>query len=255
MENATEALKMAFAVLVLAIAITVSIKVFSQARQTSDVVLRKADETLYYDYEQYTKSGKAGENRIVGMETLIPTLYKYSKENYRIVFQQGTYNASTGELKDVKPLEIYETTSNKDYWSKSYKGYEEEGKTVEGSYSYKLNNGGTDISVFDVTEEEGRNEPWTGSTITSENESTGNEYTKHLKSLLSGGHYDLMAYSEHSTKGTYIDYGGGTYNFFYQNKDKLDKLKFIEEIGKIKAEKKGNITTTKKVITYVLISN
>ena len=72
MENATHALIMAFSVMVLVIALTVSIVAFNNAKQTADIILYTKDETNYYEY-QGTR-GKQAENRIVGLETVIPTL-------------------------------------------------------------------------------------------------------------------------------------------------------------------------------------
>ena len=48
------------------------------------------DITWDYDYQDYTKKDRVYENRIVGLETIIPTLYKYNKENYRIELWNGT---------------------------------------------------------------------------------------------------------------------------------------------------------------------
>ena len=81
MENASEALKLAASVLVFVMAITVTIALFTQARETSEIVLQSSDVTSYYDYQDYTKKDRVYENRIVGLETIIPTLYKYNKEN------------------------------------------------------------------------------------------------------------------------------------------------------------------------------
>ena len=52
MENAVEALKMAFAMLVLVLALSVSIMSFSAARQTADFVLQSADPTATYEYNE-----------------------------------------------------------------------------------------------------------------------------------------------------------------------------------------------------------
>jgi len=78
MENASEALMMAFGVLIFVLALTVAMNSFNQVKSTSDVVLYRDDETNYYDYQGAT--GAASQNRIVGLETIIPTLYKYYKE-------------------------------------------------------------------------------------------------------------------------------------------------------------------------------
>lgn len=101
MENAVEALKMAFAMLVLVLALSVSIMSFSAARQTADFVLQSADPTATYEY-----NAEGQENRIVGLETVIPTLYKYSIENYSIVFKQASSKSSRyGNWKTIGALQ------------------------------------------------------------------------------------------------------------------------------------------------------
>ena len=80
MENATDALKMAFAVVVFVMALTIAVMMFSQLNQVSKLVVSSSDITKYYEY----KIAKDEEQtRIVGLETIIPTLYKYYKENYK----------------------------------------------------------------------------------------------------------------------------------------------------------------------------
>lgn len=112
MENATEALMMAFAVFVLIIALSTSIVYFSQARYTADAVLQSADETAYYEYEyEYTGSliDNKG-NRIVGVDTIMPTVYRY-KTDYIVVTIKDKHgneikvdsdnNADDVEFKDI----------------------------------------------------------------------------------------------------------------------------------------------------------
>ena len=85
MENAADALKMAVAFIVFAGAITVSLLVFGKARSTANDILYTKDKTNYYEYDE----GKATE-RIISAETIIPTLYRYYKENYRIEFYKSS---------------------------------------------------------------------------------------------------------------------------------------------------------------------
>ena len=102
MEDAAEALKMAFAVFVLIIGLGLAIHMFSETRQTVDVILQTTDETTYYSYE--TANSETSEYRIVGLETIIPTMYKYNKENYIIKFE-GVGNLytspKTGSHKEI----------------------------------------------------------------------------------------------------------------------------------------------------------
>lgn len=85
MENAAEALKMAGAVLLFMIALTVSIVAFGQARQTADTVMINMDrETAYIDGQLYYKL--EGTTRKVGLETIIPTLKRVFNEAYEVEF-------------------------------------------------------------------------------------------------------------------------------------------------------------------------
>ncbi len=152
MENATHAFFIAFAVMVLAIALTVSMVSFGKVRQTADLILYTKDETNYYEY--IGAIGKAAENRIVGLETIIPTLYKYYKENYTVVFKEGTYNYETGDITNWKYLPIYKTTANRN-WQPSYKTLMER--------KYGIDKTESEIFSFDLDEETLRHEPWTGS--------------------------------------------------------------------------------------------
>lgn len=86
MENAADALKMAGAVLLFVLAISVAIVSFGQARETADTILDYKDrETVYIDGNLYYKT--TGTERTVGLETIIPTIYRAYIENYKIVFE------------------------------------------------------------------------------------------------------------------------------------------------------------------------
>lgn len=83
MENAVDALKVAFGVFVFAIAITLAFSVIGQARATSDAIFKLNDKMAYYEYateEDYN----AVENRTVNLETLLPTIHRYAKEQYAV---------------------------------------------------------------------------------------------------------------------------------------------------------------------------
>ena len=86
MENAADALKMAAAVLLFVLAISVAIYSFGQVRETADVILDYRDrETVYIDGDYYYK-GTETEERQVGVDTIIPTITRAYLENYKIVF-------------------------------------------------------------------------------------------------------------------------------------------------------------------------
>ena len=82
MENAAEALQMAAAVLIFVLALSLSINAFGEARVASQTILEYSDRE--YDYSYIENNG--GTERIVGIESVIPSIYKAYRENYKIVF-------------------------------------------------------------------------------------------------------------------------------------------------------------------------
>ena len=98
MENAVEALKMAFGYMMFVLALTISISSFSQARETIDAIITIKDRETSYTYV------KSQEKKIVGVETVIPTMYKAYKEDFRIVF----YRSYTDETNNT-PFYLYKS--------------------------------------------------------------------------------------------------------------------------------------------------
>ena len=83
MENAAEALKIAFAVLMFVLALTLSISSFSQATRAVGVIttLREAQ----YTYVKPINS-ENDFSRIVGIETIVSTIYRAPEQNLKIYF-------------------------------------------------------------------------------------------------------------------------------------------------------------------------
>ncbi len=94
MENAVEALKMAFNFFVFVFALSISINAFSQVRQTSQLILNYTDREYDYTYieENIDNEGNISTERIVGIESILPTIYRVYDENYKIIFDFGTLN-------------------------------------------------------------------------------------------------------------------------------------------------------------------
>ena len=106
MENAADALKMAAAVLIFIIAIASSFSLFGTAKQTADSVIGMRDKQKYLDAAEldtvlYVSSdviskedSKEGNSqvvglttkgdRIVGIDDVISTIYRYNKEKYGV---------------------------------------------------------------------------------------------------------------------------------------------------------------------------
>lgn len=98
MENAADALKMAAAVLVFVFALGIGISSFSQARETAQILIDYTDRETS---TQYTEDIGTTE-RVVGKETIVPTIYRAYKENYKILFYYS----------DGTPIELYTKTEN-----------------------------------------------------------------------------------------------------------------------------------------------
>lgn len=98
MENASEALKIAFGVMMFVLALTLSITSFSQATQAVETITYMSDRETTYTYVKPASNS----NRIVGVETVIPTMYNAYKENYKVYF----YESYTDENNN-KPLYLY----------------------------------------------------------------------------------------------------------------------------------------------------
>ena len=80
MENAVDSLKIAFGVLIFTVALSISISTFSNARRAIDTTTK--DKTQEYVYLEPSTTS----NRDVGIETIVPALYKAYSENYRVEF-------------------------------------------------------------------------------------------------------------------------------------------------------------------------
>lgn len=232
MENASDAIIMAGAILIFVMALTITMNVFSQVRATIDTVVYTTDETNYYEYIG-TEDNNGIKNRRVGLETVIPTLYKYYKENYTVVFLD-----SNGD-----PLELYSTKTQPELWT----GYKD-GKVppIVSKYYGKNSKENEKICSFDVDEETRRHEPWTGSTI---------DYKENLDKFLQGETFKAPSgngmdynYREYFTAGSFIaQYNGKT---------------FIETIGEYSTNTKDSFASTlnqgirdnknKRVIIYQL---
>ena len=74
MENAADALKIAFAMFAFALAIMVTFGLVSQAKSTADTVLYYSDETNFYEQSELIE-------REVSVAEIIPTLYRYYEES------------------------------------------------------------------------------------------------------------------------------------------------------------------------------
>ena len=136
MENATDALKRAAAVLIFVGALSLAIMSFSKARQAATNMLDKEKAFTYYDLgDNYTQ------NREVSIDTVIANLYSYKNTRTTILF----YAADDKKLTNMRPLVLYSTQAQENEITNSF-----------------LRNGNTSLIYgLDITDERTRNEPWT----------------------------------------------------------------------------------------------
>lgn len=82
MENVTRAFIISFSMLIFVIAFSFSMYLINKLTMTSDTLLETITTTKYYD--NIKVSGEGTTTRDVGIDTIIPTLYRYYKENYAV---------------------------------------------------------------------------------------------------------------------------------------------------------------------------
>lgn len=228
MENAVDALKIGFAMLVFVMALSIAIYALGEARETSDFVIAQTDPMKYVEYT----SGEGLERvRTVGLETIIPSLYKYYKEDYMVAFQDRHGN----------PYVIYKSQTNENLWSNTYKNLWN--SNYDPATDLRFNdNHGKDIACFDVEEETARREPWTASADV--------HFKRNLDAIISGETF------------TYPDGSGRAYNYGSSAQvgpggliQKLQNKQFDEYIGESTFEifnEYSQMMTkkTKRVIIY-----
>ena len=253
MENATEALKMGFAVLVLVVALSLTIYSFTRVRETSAQITAEADVKQYYQQltlNETEGSTNAQANRIVGVETVIPTLYRYYKENYTILFYKGTgYNEANGTFEQITPMPLYYTETSAEY--------------LNGSTLTTNEPDGRAIFGFDIQDEQVRREPW------SANQDSSYSFIRaFVNGLFTDNYYTSRTSTNNPSKGNNFDEdsNGPYYQIqFYFNGDnrKSDGLlgkdyQFIERYGEYNFENVSNIASDDDgnlVQDYNILSN
>lgn len=118
MENAVEALKIAFAVMMFIMALSLSIFSLSQANNAVTAITSLNDRETEYSYVEPSSN-----NRTVGVETVVPTMYKAYKENFKIYFFDQNGN----------PLTIYYATDSTGRRKRDENGNEVEISYIDGS--------------------------------------------------------------------------------------------------------------------------
>lgn len=105
MENAADALKIAFAIFVFVTAITLVFLLISQAKETADVVLYYSDRTNFYEHLDSSDI-----NRKVYVSDVIPELYRYYNETIGIIVKLSDGKAYTFDLNNKETILLEDKT-------------------------------------------------------------------------------------------------------------------------------------------------
>ncbi len=287
MENASEALKMAGAMLIFVVALTITIISFTAARQASDSIVSTYGQlTTFYDYELYKNTGSYRE---VKSDEIIANLYSYYQTNNTILFyylKDGTYNTKSKTFSTdavINKMTLYYTPTS-DTVTQADKN---QGRLSNLRKSFLRNTTlgdddtraiyGLDIQDETIT----RNEAWKG---------TAGDAKIFIDCLVSGTTYvnnNVSKSNYNDINRTYYD-NKGTLNIIFQYQGILKKplnqasdCLFIERDGEYISSAKdedtrndewkrvvansteelndevleNNTATTKKVIQYIYIPN
>lgn len=110
MENAVDALKIAGSVLLLIIALTVNISTFSRVKTEFEQIINNRENVKYAidttkegnTYVNYLKSSGANYARIVKIETIVSSIRRLRKENYKVYIVLNNINDVNSLSSDLK---------------------------------------------------------------------------------------------------------------------------------------------------------
>lgn len=97
MENATDALKMAFAIFVFVIALSTVFSLISKIKETAEIVISNTDKTVYYDWfkGEDEEGNLIKEGRTVGKETVTAAIYNCKKDLTYVTVVDKSRNRQT----------------------------------------------------------------------------------------------------------------------------------------------------------------
>ena len=85
MENLSHALYMAFAFFAFVLAFTYGLYMLNNLNETAEILVYRVDETNYYDsltLDEWISNSDGDTYKVVGIDSIIPTLYRYYKESF-----------------------------------------------------------------------------------------------------------------------------------------------------------------------------
>lgn len=247
MENITDALKMASAILIFVGALSMTIMSFSKARIASASIMSQSGITNnYYDDVNF------GTQRVVGVETVLTNLYLYNKTGNTILFYKGNYNTEDKVVSNIEKVPLYVTESSDNGRQNGITSNLQRTKI-----SVNTNSGTTvsrEIYGIDINDEIARGELWLHDV---------NSNKKFIDSLVKRELTEPYTFSKLQIFGSenVYDYAnkkikiGFIYNFDGSKTPLVDlKGKFIERIGEYNYESKISNPSTSST-SYLTESN
>lgn len=154
MENVSDALKMAFAVFIFVFALSLAFSTITQAKEVADIVLFANDKTNYYTLE---KTNYATKGRIVGIDTVISTIYRCKNETMHVDIADSSGNISnsfdsatdSGELQTKIETFVKDNISLNNTYEELFVEAKYSGKelTAEDGSSIIITKGGTKMYI------------------------------------------------------------------------------------------------------------
>lgn len=280
MENAADALKMAFGVIVFVIAMAIALSLLSQANATTREIFYSMDTITYL--EQANESQDDANHRIVGLETIVPTIYRYPVENcgVTIVRKNNDGNYELIARYDVETENVASQIANvKQYkYNENIERYKQAAKIYYTHINYLVTNlkitiddevvslfpkGNNSINVYDVEYQSNDelttriNELYTYYTSNNKNSDEsygapwGTQYVaERLKSDFSGGdelvtidgnYYDVGNFGDEDDLLSYLD-GKEFKEYIIEVDTSYDLTYYSEYFG-------GNSTSTETLQT------
>lgn len=144
MENAADALKMAFAVFVFIAALSIVFSLITKIKNTADTVLWYSDKTNYYDWTEE----KLDNGRIVGEDVVISALYTMAEEK---VFVQISNENGSGFITFKPSLLADEVEKRQEYIDNNLNTgtnkYKEKVLEITTGGVYRMADDGTRITI------------------------------------------------------------------------------------------------------------
>lgn len=233
MENITEALKMAAAILLFVGALSLTIATFTKVRQTSSAVMENSEKNIsFYDNIDYSSE------KIVGLETVVTNCYLYYKNYNTILFYTGHLDGNSLVIDEKMPLYNTESLPVDD---------DKTGRKKINSNLLINNIDGTDLSRreiygLDINDERSRKEPWIGTDLKNRN-----FVTSFLKAEKTEGYSwsrtalntsNIVSDHKLFISFLYTNYTNG--RNFYTGNSGSSSMKFVERIGTYKYNYKND---------------